>query len=624
MPTINFTVRDHKGRPVQNTAFKITTGVPDTGYVPGMILPAATLATTNSLGQFTVTLTATEAPYYVSKANNSSDEHVAYKLFVPDIDGTLAAEMLCVDVGLHQELLNDRSLAALIDAKVSTHNRTMLINDVMLANYQALVELQAENTTLESLNAHIAASNAHSQYQRNDGLANNSDGIWCGAAGGTANAITLSLPALPVTQIYLAYKAGTRFTFKASADNTSAVTVNIAGLGAKAITKDGAEPLVAADLKNGGIYEIVYDGTQFQVSGSVGNIPQVMDVHEFTGAGPYTLDYTVGRVSAYLNGLLLISSDFTATNGTSISVPSAGPGDKVVFICYSTFTVADTYTIAQTDDIVGHARNGILTYLSGTELKFDRANGNRQYINGKNELIPLGGVNLTLASPLSTNTLYYVYAYISSGSMLLEASVTGYATSTSTGEKIKSGDGTRALVGMVRTNGSGYFDNYNPALLRSWHNDPGFSAVMGLSANRSLSDSVTPGEWVEMSLTGERNYFLAWADESVLATVTGGALLDLGSGDDASGHLTVAFNGVSAEEGGSVIGGVTAGALSSADWSPISMHCQRSGLATGYHYATIIGLLDVISGTGISLVCQGSGYTGRRTCLRISTQPKYR
>lgn len=141
MPVINFVVRDHKGQPIQNTSFKITSGVPDTGYEEGLVLPAATLVTTDSLGAFTATLVHTAAPYYLSKANNTTDEYVAYKFFVPNVTTELTAELLYVDVGLHQELLNDRSLAALIDAKVSVHNRATFMNDTMVSVLDALTTI---------------------------------------------------------------------------------------------------------------------------------------------------------------------------------------------------------------------------------------------------------------------------------------------------------------------------------------------------------------------------------------------------------------------------------------------------------------------------------------------------
>lgn len=64
------------------------------------------------------------------------------------------------------------------------------------------------------------------------------------------------------------YVAGQGFRFVAAASNTGAVTINISALGAKAITKTGATALNAGDIAIGGVYEIVYDGTQFQLIGA--------------------------------------------------------------------------------------------------------------------------------------------------------------------------------------------------------------------------------------------------------------------------------------------------------------------------------------------------------------------
>jgi hypothetical protein len=52
-----------------------------------------------------------------------------------------------------------------------------------------------------------------------------------------------------------------------NATNTGASTINISGLGAKSLTKGGATALASGDLLIDAVYKIVYDGTQFQVSG---------------------------------------------------------------------------------------------------------------------------------------------------------------------------------------------------------------------------------------------------------------------------------------------------------------------------------------------------------------------
>lgn len=64
-----------------------------------------------------------------------------------------------------------------------------------------------------------------------------------------------------------AYATGQEFTILIHSANTGAATINISGLGAKAITKNGATALSSGDLALNGEYKIVYDGTQFQVMG---------------------------------------------------------------------------------------------------------------------------------------------------------------------------------------------------------------------------------------------------------------------------------------------------------------------------------------------------------------------
>ena len=82
--------------------------------------------------------------------------------------------------------------------------------------------------------------------------------------GGTGDAITANS-----TPTFAAYAAGQKFRFVAAAANTGAVTININAVGAKAVTKLGATALVANDILLGAIVEVVYDGTQFQLTNLV-------------------------------------------------------------------------------------------------------------------------------------------------------------------------------------------------------------------------------------------------------------------------------------------------------------------------------------------------------------------
>ena len=83
--------------------------------------------------------------------------------------------------------------------------------------------------------------------------------------GGGTTAYTLT-PAPAIT----AYATGQQYTIKINVTNTGPSTINISGLGAKAITKTGAVALAAGELMIDAIYTITYDGTQFQLAGGAG------------------------------------------------------------------------------------------------------------------------------------------------------------------------------------------------------------------------------------------------------------------------------------------------------------------------------------------------------------------
>lgn len=82
---------------------------------------------------------------------------------------------------------------------------------------------------------------------------------------GSSNAYVLTL-----TPAITAYTSGISVKIKANHSCTGASTININGLGTKAITKNGATALSSGDIASGGVYELTYDGTQFQIAGGAG------------------------------------------------------------------------------------------------------------------------------------------------------------------------------------------------------------------------------------------------------------------------------------------------------------------------------------------------------------------
>ncbi len=126
-----------------------------------------------------------------------------------------------------------------------------------------------------------AAVNPYSQYLlRRDVAAAAGPLAWLGVAGGTANALVMTL-ADDDAQL-TAYAAGQRFQFMAAATNTGAATAKIEGLAVAAIKKEGDTGLVdieAGDIKAGVIYELTYNGTYFQIGGGIG-IPALAQLAE--------------------------------------------------------------------------------------------------------------------------------------------------------------------------------------------------------------------------------------------------------------------------------------------------------------------------------------------------------
>jgi hypothetical protein len=198
-------------------------------------------------------------------------------------------------------------------------------------------------------------------------------------------------------------------------------------------------------------------------------------------------------------------------------------------------------------------------------------NGNILVIDGNAETIPSAGVSLA-PSGLTPSTLYYIYAYMSTGTMTLEASTTAAATDTSTGMKIKTGDATRTLVGMVRPIfGPAFVDTAAQRLVKSWFNPLEVAGSGSFTAGRTVS----AGSYAEAN-TEIRNEFLTWANEVVRATFTGSWQ---STGGATTNYLAIAFDGTK-----------SGGALQSSTTLLLPAALATSeALTEGYHYATLIG-----------------------------------
>jgi len=93
-------------------------------------------------------------------------------------------------------------------------------------------------------------------------------------AAGVADAYTLTLNETG----YSAYFQGMYFACEINATNTGASTIDVNGIGVQAIVDRAGGPLSAGEMIAGGIYEFRYDGTQFQVMGTLAGTATTSDL----------------------------------------------------------------------------------------------------------------------------------------------------------------------------------------------------------------------------------------------------------------------------------------------------------------------------------------------------------
>jgi len=98
-----------------------------------------------------------------------------------------------------------------------------------------------------------------------------------------------------------AYAAGNAFSFVAAGTNTGAATLNIDGLGAKSITRNGTTALGAGDIVSGQVVYVVYDGTRFQVTNA--NAFNALSVSTSLAVGGVAVVTTARTVSVSGTGL---------------------------------------------------------------------------------------------------------------------------------------------------------------------------------------------------------------------------------------------------------------------------------------------------------------------------------
>jgi len=141
-------------------------------------------------------------------------------------------------------------------------------------------------------------------------------GIPYAVATGTATAYTATL-ATGISTL----ASGTHLSFLVPIANATGVTMNVNGLGAKSITKNGTTALAASDLVAGQVAEMTFDGTRFQITNqtpllySLANFSTLASSSTFGELQVYS--YTFPASSFNTTAGIHLKNFFTVNNGTT-------------------------------------------------------------------------------------------------------------------------------------------------------------------------------------------------------------------------------------------------------------------------------------------------------------------
>ncbi len=281
-------------------------------------------------------------------------------------DGSVARTISYNSIGA------EPAISTLPVSKGGTSSGAALTNNkVMVSSGSAIIESSVTSTELGY------SSGVTSAIQTQLGTREAIVGI---TAGGTANAITIS-PSLPAT-----YTTGEKWTILLTSNNTTIVTINRNGLGAKTVKKGATFDLIAGDFKAGTSIVVQYDGTNFQLvnSGYVMNSASVPS--------------RSGSVIAFDTPSIYNTVVSPATGNVTFDFTNAIANTEVVL--YHHHTTAPTFpTEAKVMGIyLTSGDNEIrLIYRSGTEVDVTIRNTNTAgYISSDITIVPSADVSTIL------------------------------------------------------------------------------------------------------------------------------------------------------------------------------------------------------------------------------------
>lgn len=329
-----------------------------------------------------------------------------------------------------------------------------------------------------------------------------------------------------------------------------------------------------------------------------------------TGAGTLTITPTTSTINGAATLVLPTNMGaFIWSDGANYHAYVSG----VASIAGNTGAFTLAYPISNsTNEIryVGPTNSGKLTYVSATAVKFAPFNGDTIRISGVVYQIPAAGIagvaNTSVyvggvaAQNLASSTLYYVYVFNNGGTLTADFRTGTHAISSTAGNigtQILSGDDSRSLIGMIRTNASSQFvDSDSQRFVRSWFNESGTGGSIHFTATKTS----TSGTLAELD-SAFRGEFIVWTGERVMLNVTATMSSSAATGRS---QIGTGFDGTPAPMGGLNI------LTNAADFAGGAAQAYSSTLSEGYHYGVIFGG-GVASGTATYY----GDVDGRRTGL---------
>lgn len=207
-----------------------------------------------------------------------------------------------------------------------------------------------------------------------------------GRAGGTADALTLTPD--PSVQ---ALSEGMVFFVQANAANTGAATLNVNGLGAKAIKKHHDDALVANDFLADGIYALVYqaDDDIFEMISPASVSAAVLGANTFTGIQRWALGTAIDDDDVDGSNILTLPTDGNAFSFSGTQqvdeIATLGVGTTVKLIHASARTFAHDAT-----DLILIGGQDIVTAAGDVSEWIEYATGDWRMTN----FVQAGALNL--------------------------------------------------------------------------------------------------------------------------------------------------------------------------------------------------------------------------------------